>query len=101
LGTGEKAPSPLQLLRQAPQEIRDRLGAYIRLPMLHGGAKMSVHQGFFPLNPWFPPSLNSLPFRSDPLRKRSKNHQWKVKVKFVFKLQGCSTWGKSSVRPKG
>jgi hypothetical protein len=43
-------------------------------------------------------SLNSLPFRSDPLRRRSEN-EWEGK--FLFKLQGCSGWGNSPVGPEG
>jgi hypothetical protein len=45
---------------------------------------MWVQRGFFPLNSQLLLSLNSLPFRSDPLRRRSENSPWKGKV--LFKL---------------
>jgi hypothetical protein len=61
-----------------------------------GGAQTLVHQAFFfSLNSQVPPSLNSFPFRSDPLRRRPENGHWVGK--FLFKLQGCSVWDNSPV----
>jgi hypothetical protein len=49
---------------------------------------LQCSKGFFPLNSQLPPFLNPLPFRSDTLRRGSKNGQWEGN--FPFNVQGCS-----------
>jgi hypothetical protein len=72
LRTWGKIFEPSMDVKAGTWEIKSGRGLVLDCQCYVGVTKTSVHQAFFPFNSRLPPSLNSLPFRSDPPRRRSE-----------------------------